>query len=403
MKIVAPVSYSDEGNIGKWVDVILHYGGLINHEVCFLPSPSCVEVATIQAERLVKAGIATKVLTMKEDPAGGWPKGPNIQFYEAVRLMSGQDQPWFWMELDCMPVRSNWADTVSVAYTSSGAKFMGCVVPTPWRDDITKKIVKSPDGPTDTTLCGCAVYPHDMMMLPEMLPALNDFMKGEDSAVSPFDVYLRVATRLNGVSNSPMIDDKWNTENFRISNGVLECDSRSRHDALPEGFEIRKRGGAVSPFAATVHGCKDDSLYNLIMGGLDLSNQGATANTQSTEASAKPGFAEAFPNPSRDESGKLQRLESELSETKVMLRQIMEKLSAAPDVQQPRREETIKPLSTIDALVNLIKSSEKKIRLDQASERLNIPINKLKAAIDAPDSPVKKGALGWLSFAETTV
>jgi hypothetical protein len=399
MKFVVPVSIHDSSKLDEWVDVVLKFGKLFNHSIEFIPTIPVRSESAAAAQRLVDSGISASVADSMISPESGWPRATNVMFFEAVKLMFRQSQPWMWMELDCLPVRSNWADALAGAYSSSGSRFMGSVVKTPHKDDITGKIVKSPWGDDDDMMCGCGVYPAGMAGLEELEPMINDFMKGPDSAPVGFDIYLRFGIKKYGRSHTDLIEDKWNTVDYRIESGSLVCSPLNSHEGInPNQERIPFRSKTASPIAATIHGCKDSSLHDLIMGGFDLSTL-----SQSTETSAKPGFAEAFPNPSRDESGKLQRLESELSETKVMLRQIMEKMSAAPDVQQPTADASVKPVSTIDALVNLIKSSEKKIRLDQASERLNIPINKLKAAIDAPDSPVKKGALGWLSFAETTV
>ena len=35
---------------------------------------------------------------------------------------------------------------------------------------------------------------------------------------------------------------------------------------MPVGERFRQRGGVISPDAVLVHGCKDDSLYELVMG-----------------------------------------------------------------------------------------------------------------------------------------
>ena len=180
-------------------------------------------------------------------------------------------------------------------------------------------------------------------------------------------------------------------------------------------------GAEISPLAATVHGCKDDSLYQIIMSGLDLA---APPKPQSTETAS---FGQAFRQQSP--SSEVAELKSEVSELKIMLREALAKISSAPDAQsnavppnhtssqiegQSEEKEAVAisdaaPASvsgggnTLDRLVKLMESSPKRIRLHQASEKLNIPINKLKKAIEAQGSPVKSGALGWLSLVEVKV
>ena len=417
MKFVVPISSSDSHLLDNWTDVVLKFGNLSNHSISLLPTPSSKPEADQAANRLAESGVHVEVLEMQMNPTSGWPTATNVMFFDACRLMLGRGQPWMWMELDCLPVRSNWADALAGAYSSGGSRFLGCVVKTPWRDETTGKIVKSPEGDSDDMMCGCGIYPADMANIPEIQPLLNDFMKGGDSAPQGFDIYLRHVIKIYGRAHTPLIEDKWNTGNYTFSNGVLSCKRLDSHEGInPAQERIPLRGTTVSLSAATLHGCKDDSLHGLIMGGLDLAAIKTVA--QSTETFTPPA-----------ESQEVAALKSEVTEMKIMLREALAKLSSAPDVPQKavspiiiatqsasQSEEkesvaihNIAPASVsgsgsiLDKLVTLMSESPKKIRLDQASEKLNIPINKLKAAIDAPNSPVKKGALGWLSFAGAAV
>ncbi len=410
MIIVAPISQHDADKLSKWTDVIIRYGNLANHSICLLPTYTVTQEAIEAAQRLIDVGIQTEVLKMQIEPYGGWPMASNSHFFEAVRLMAQKNGPWFWMEMDCLPDHSRWADVMGSRYSSCGAKFMGNVVETPFRNNETGKIVKTPDG--DNMMIGCSVYPHDMAMMPEFQPLLMDFMKGPDSAPEAFDIYLRGIIRLAGRADVKLVDDKWNTERFEFDGEILRGYGRKAHEGMGD-LDMRDRGGEVNPDAVLVHGCKDDSLYDLIMGGLDMANvfRKPAPIPQSTEGAS---FGAVF-NPSPSDQ-RVQKLENELAEMKEMLKAALKKdqpggAGASPaefagsrsvkeHPESPGAEEQKPALKTIDKLVELITNSEKKIRLDQASEKLNIPINKLKAIIESANSPVRKGKLGWLSLSE---
>lgn len=401
MRIVTPISMSDVEELDKWVDEVILYGNLQSHGISLLPTYSVTQEANEAAQKLSDAGISVEILKMQVDPSGGWPAAPNVHFFEAVRLMSKQNQPWLWNELDCRPIHSQWANILAGAYASCGSRFMGNVVKTPWRDDITKKPVKSPLGDDDVMMMGCSVYPANMAMLERFQPLLNDFMKGPDAPDTAFDIYLRDVIKLEGKSHSKMIDDKWNTEKFIFDGEKLSCAARTSHEGMEGVQDVIKRGGVVSPDAVMVHGCKDDSLHELIMAGLDFANivRKSAPIPVATSQSTETGFSKAFPNP---DDLRISKLEGDMGDIKSMLGQLLSQKNQ-PEVasDKPSRLTTLKP---IDRIISLLESSEKKIRLDQAAEKLDIPVNKLKSIItEDEESRVIIGKLGWLSLADVKV
>ena len=397
MKFIVPISSSDTHKLNNWLDVIIKFGNLANHSITLLPTLGAQEDAQEALNRLVENGIQAEIQTMQISPNSGWPRATNVMFFWAARHAAGQHQPWMWMELDCLPVRSNWADALAGAYANGGSRFLGCIVKTPWKDSATGKMVPSPEGKDDDMMCGCGIYPNNMATLEECVPLFNSFMTGDNSPDQGFDIFMRSAIKAYGRANTQFIVDKWNTGNYTLQNGVLSCKQLTKHENIPDGSEMMDIGGTqISSLAATVHGCKDDSLYQIIMGGLDLA---APPKPQSTETAS---FGLAFAKSSSESSAEIETLRGEVSELKIMLRQALANRVSAPDAAS---SEPITPASssTLDRLVKLMESSPKRIRLHQASEKLNIPINKLKKAIEAQGSPVKSGALGWLSLVEAKV
>lgn len=76
----------------------------------------------------------------------GWPRACNAMFktaYNAVRAR--YREPFFWIETDCVPLRSGWLDEFEQEYKQAGKPFMGCIATVPCRH-----------------LTGCAIYPWDI-------------------------------------------------------------------------------------------------------------------------------------------------------------------------------------------------------------------------------------------------
>lgn len=317
MKIVIPVSLSDVDKLEAWSEDVLHFGGLHSHSIAFLPTYQVIGSAQTAAEKFIAVGIQAEVLKMELDPTGGWPFAPNIHFFEAARLMLGQNQPWLWMELDARPRCHGWADALAGAYTSCGARFMGSVSPAPWRDttpfllnqngDPTDrpnpnfgKIVRSLDGESDTIMSGVAIYPANMASLDGMSGLMRDFVKGESGSTDKsFDLHLRYVIAAHRRANSDLFADHWNTVNYRVEDGAIVCDPKTDHVGIPQGWEPRTKGGKINPSAVIIHGCKDESLHRLIQSGaLDSSLSAARPATvaaapQSTEANNKIAALEA--------------------------------------------------------------------------------------------------------------
>jgi len=417
MKIVVPVSASDAKRLNQWIEVEMKHGNLLNHTISFLPTFSTEDQVKAAAQFLMENGIQAEVLKMQIEPYGGWPMASNMHFYEAVRLMSLQQQPWFWCELDCLRTSSNGWDVAAAGYTSCGTRFFGHVGPAPWRDDATGNITKSPFGEEDTMMSGCGIYPANFPNLPEVAPLLADFVKGGDSAPSAFDVYLRDVIRLNGVANTHLIADHWNTVDYKFDGKNLSCSPNMEHENLQGNTEIRKKGGIVNSQAVIVHGCKDDSLFNLIMDGLDMSTVQAAPQPiiQSTEK-VDPGYNEVFGKP----DDRMAKLEAENAEMKSMLKLLIERSSELPSTSpkgddgskkhpEPSSEEQ-KPAgfkikrpssaSEHDRIVECLQNSTKRLRIGDVSKTLDIPLNRLKALSIDPDSKflIGNGPAGWLSL-----
>lgn len=250
MKIVIPVSAADAARLPLHTAVLTKLGGLSAHEVLLFATATAGPAAHEAAEKLRAVCPSVDVSVMDHDPKGGWFQASNIQFYFAVLHLhvSGNRSPFLWCEVDCVPVKENWADALSARYVSGGNPFMGCMVPL---------------GPNDSYMSGCGVYPPGMPLDGEIRPILYDLCKiGGQHPKEPFDRYLRWPFKRRGVTPTNLIVDQWNTVGYRTEGGWLVCDAGEDRP----GVNGAPRGGRVAGEAVMVHGCKDDSLYQLVLG-----------------------------------------------------------------------------------------------------------------------------------------
>ena len=159
-----------------------------------------------------------------------------------------------WLELDALPVQRNWATRLHMDYNASGKRFYGCLRDTPHKDQAGNlTYVKG-----DQLMSGVGLYPGNV---PDHSWAFRDLLKME--LTQPFDLHMRGEMQGAGWTDTKLIQDIWNTQNYRMENGVIIC------DAAPTEFQQMSKGGTVSPEAVIVHGCKDGSLARIILGVAD--------------------------------------------------------------------------------------------------------------------------------------
>lgn len=405
MTIACPISLADQHKLDNWVETIKKFGGLEAHTLVFVPTQSVTGRAYEAAGRLTGIAKEIRVEPLDMDSDAGWPKASNWQWFRTGIIMEALNAPWFWMELDCLPVRAGWADIIAGSYTSAGAPFMGCIVKTPWRNDATGKPVESLEGPNDKMMCGCGVYPAGMRHRFDMLAGdgqrpgqdgmLLSLSQGDNSIEIPWDLFLRHPMRRMGMAHTDVIADHWNTENYRIENGVLLCDPKLT-DANNKPTAVQ-RAGAINPNAVVIHGCKDGSLFDLIMAGLDT--RALTPIPKAIEA--VKSTVEVNPEVAvlREE---IAASRSETAELKAMLREALSRpAQASPQTSEeiPTPRPAKKPSNDTKTVLELLQKSTKKLRLDQVAEKTGLPLNKLKSLFDAPDAPfTMSGPLKWISL-----
>ena len=252
MNILIPVSQSDKHLLPDFTAVLQHFGGLNDHKVLFLPTPSAKE-ETYEAA----AALGAESHAFNMDFQGGWPSACSNHFATAVHHLGriGNTEPFLWMELDMLPMTKNWPTLLLQEYRRQGQPFLGNWVPTPWV--VNGKVVTKDN---DNMMMGCGVYPPNMERDERFKPLIADLAKtGARCPRDPFDVYLRWSIKHTGVANTDFIADMWQTRNYRREGDSIVC------DAIPQDKPCRPRSGAIPPSAVLVHGCKDGSLARLLL------------------------------------------------------------------------------------------------------------------------------------------
>jgi hypothetical protein len=258
LRIVIPISRSDVHLLDGFVDVLLHHKTVDNHYMTLVPTSSVGEQALAAAARIRPFCPNVTVEQMPIDPEGGWPIAPNHQFAWTCYMLQriGNTMPWFWMELDCTPMRKFWADELASDYAVKKMPYMGHVRKVPERD----KNGNAVDG-KENMMIGCAIYPANIL---DRSCLIADFLKQPPPKDIGFDIYLsqeQMNPSYGGMAHTDLIQDAWNTHQYQDIDGFL------MGKAAPSQFVARARGGPVDPKACIVHGCKDGSLARLVVGG----------------------------------------------------------------------------------------------------------------------------------------
>lgn len=218
-------------------------GGVRNHG-CLLLHPDNVDGWEIEA-CLRRAFGSVKSLPYKETQKG-WPDGPNQCFAIAARAMlTFSDDPWLWMEADCVPTRPEWLDDIENEHRYCGQPILGVLENT-----------YGPDGAIiGKHVNGVAVYPHDWWKICPLMASLETATEGyrtTGNCPPAFDTY-QAGYSTPRCAESRMIVNLWKSFGFTEENGVVKCQFRQEYGA----------SSVVDMNAALIHGAKDFSLLTL--------------------------------------------------------------------------------------------------------------------------------------------
>lgn len=410
MRLVSPISRSDSDRLPIWSEIheYLKSSGL-NHSLHFVVPQAIASEAHDAKARLQGLFESIHVHEIDTEPYGGWPYAPNMHFWHCANFMfrDNPNLPWQLVELDCLPIKPNAYDLIASRYASCGAPFFGNVDKTPWRETEQflrngegqptqvknpnyGKITKSIYGDRDVMMSGCAVYPGNLIARPSCAGLMADFVKGAQSIDVPWDMHLRAAMQADGLADTKLIGQYWNTGNYTVNeNGYIECQSLEGHEffqANPQ-FQPRDCGGIVNPESVMIHGCKDDSLVKLILGG-KIPEAPVLRQVQAAQPLPQPP---SMANPQKDE--RLDRLEDMMKQMVGVVSNLVKKQETPTTGGDAGKAATSSLLEQILAALPVV---GKKQMLSALSKNLSTDKSLLKSTIEASGKFSIRGPAEWV-------
>lgn len=241
--ILIPISRPDAPHGVPLAEHIVKLGGVNRHDVVlFYAGQESEAVAQEMKTILTKFTSTVRCVDSGVQDDRPWPQAANSMFKAACKWIdkSGYTGPWFWFELDCVPLVSNWADALQDEYLRAGKPFLGVKQENIWR---------KPDGTVFVDgfhMAGTALYPAPITPWSRLWKWAN---------TTAFDVFIMNEVVPN-MADTQLIQHNWCTANYRRQGNkiVCECSPGKQDLGLPK---------PLRPDAVVLHGCKDFSLLEL--------------------------------------------------------------------------------------------------------------------------------------------
>lgn len=279
MLVIIPVSEADEQMIGPVSELIIKLGGCANHDLLVVGSTDC-EPLVNRLHVNLKSQFRNSSTFVFSCLAKGWPLGPNAYFRNTVSYLYTEyniNQPWYWFELDNTPLKPGWMDALQKEYTAAHAVFMGAKHPTFYADQNNKLVIKG------YHMAGTGIYPVNFIQL-------SDIWRFEEGVA--FDVWIQWEVLKGGLTDTPLIQHNWRTDNYRREDGIIVCDN------MPMPHPDLKLNNPVRDDAVVLHGCKDLSLARLLLAELG-GNEPKTNTSTSDKVVVEPLKRVAKKKPAR--------------------------------------------------------------------------------------------------------
>lgn len=275
MRIVIPSSKSDQNLIPTFLKALKAFGPYHNHSALLVQTAEMHSSRIGQdfASELSKLFKQVDVKSTGNNLEGGWPLGPNKHFWFANMFLEeiGNAEPWLWMELDSLPLKTGWIKLLEDEYILYQRPYLGNITEFYKVDMVGNRKNYSVAG---KYLSGVAVYPPTHYRYCDVIKFPN--------AKTPFDILTRAYTTERGsemfAQQSNRMEHRWRTCNYRRENGQIVCDSVGGEDTVKDFSGVVDLTGKVF-----IHGCKDDTLANLILEGVEIPNANVLATRKELE------------------------------------------------------------------------------------------------------------------------
>lgn len=255
MLLAIPVSKSDINLLAKRVELLKKFGPYPRHVLAIAADVGLEQQAKAAFEQLSPMFKQAEMLKINLNGITGWPLASNKHFKlvaQAVHALNIREAFYFF-ELDNTPMCSGWLDRIHDEYVSANKPYMGCVVPTRGFENGQPKM-------GEPHMVGTGIYPPNYAAYSAKVPHIDRVALFTGMPMEPFDVAIRHEVVPHSHATKA-IQHLWRTCNYRKEGGQIVCDD------MPGVTELESHKAPVSPDALVVHGCKDDSLPDLLLGG----------------------------------------------------------------------------------------------------------------------------------------
>ena len=251
MLIILPISQNDFNNplnVFSFIKTLRGFRCYDKHELLVVGRPSAIEYINAVYSLVEDLFPKKKIHIFEENGSYGWPEGPNFYWKQTIEYLKSKDNKlqWFWMELDCIPLKPNWADVLEEEYYKQGKFCLGTVQDT---NTITKDMYRITIA---KHLQGTAVYP-------PRVDEICSIWQYVDQLPTAFDVVTQWEI-MPHTADTKLIQQGFRTWKYKIHHNPFKIQGEDNGDL----------GGAVSynkpldPEAVIHHGCKDTSLADIV-------------------------------------------------------------------------------------------------------------------------------------------
>jgi hypothetical protein len=251
MIIIVPVSryeFEKTLNMFGFLKALRHFGPYRNHQLLVVSRPTDKIFAKSIFDLSKDLFSKSSLHVFETDGESGWPLGPNFYWKETIKHLkeSKNKHPWFWMELDVIPLKPKWADILEKEYNLKKKPYMGMLqdTTTTTMDNVQINIAKH--------LQGTAVYPHN-------IHEICDIWEYVDKIKIAFDVICQWQIAPN-THDTDLIQQGFRTINYKILENPLMIKGEDNGDYKG----ITRYDDPINPNAVVHHGCKDDTLANIV-------------------------------------------------------------------------------------------------------------------------------------------
>jgi hypothetical protein len=247
IKLVLPISEVDRSLAELLVPRLCKLGGLKNTPilvmVCWADSFNIDNICHYMRPFVKEVSL---VVLPDVPEALGWPAASNHMFYETAKHLDEvkNEHPFYWFEMDCFPITSDWLETIEKEYKESARPYLGVVNESLWRDNGTgETFIRGKH------MVGSGIYPANFIQRCDAIHYLEADVAW-DVACGPEIVDQCTPTKL--------IAHRWNTCNYK-RNHAGEVVGEDK-----DFVEGRRHYNQPIPYGTrVVHGCKDKSLYEI--------------------------------------------------------------------------------------------------------------------------------------------